>query len=81
MLLASYNAGLAFTKSYVGYVHAIAHTLGGKYNLPHGLANAVILPYVLRKYGKSVYKKEPAQNYLRVLCAASGCVLSVQQIV
>lgn len=57
MLLASYNAGLAFTKSYVGYVHAIAHTLGGKYNLPHGLANAVILPYVLRKYGKSIYKK------------------------
>ena len=57
MLLAAYNAGLAFTKSYVGYVHAIAHTLGGKYNTPHGLANAVILPYVLKAYGKKVYKK------------------------
>jgi len=57
MLFAAYNAGLAFTKSYVGYVHAIAHTLGGKYNTPHGLANAVILPYVLKAYGKKVYKK------------------------
>ena len=57
MLKASYLAGLAFTKSYVGYVHAVAHTLGGKYNIPHGLANAVILPYVLKIYGKSIYKK------------------------
>ena len=57
MLLASYNAGLAFTKSYVGYVHAIAHSLGGKYNIAHGLANAVILPYVLKKFGKKIYKK------------------------
>lgn len=57
MLKASYKAGLAFTKSYVGYVHAIAHSLGGKYNTAHGFANAVILPYVLKKYGKSVYKK------------------------
>ena len=57
MLIASYNAGLAFTKSYVGYVHAIAHSLGGKYNIPHGLANAVILPYVLKKFGKKIYKK------------------------
>lgn len=57
MLLASYKAGVAFTKSYVGYVHAVAHTLGGKYNIAHGLANAVILPYVLKKYGRSIYKK------------------------
>lgn len=57
MLVASYKAGLAFTKSYVGYVHAVAHSLGGKYNVAHGFANAVILPVMLRKYGKSVYKK------------------------
>ena len=57
MLIASYKAGLAFTKSYVGYVHAIAHSLGGKYNIPHGLANAIILPYVLKKFGKCIYKK------------------------
>jgi len=57
LLKAAYDAGVAFTQSYVGYVHAIAHTLGGKYDLPHGLANAVILPYVLKAYGKKVYKK------------------------
>ncbi len=57
MLRASYMAGLAFTKSYVGYVHAIAHSLGGRYNTPHGLANAVILPYVLSEYGLSAIKK------------------------
>ncbi|MGN1295235.1 MAG: iron-containing alcohol dehydrogenase [Bacilli bacterium] len=57
MMEASFKAGRAFTKSYVGYVHAIAHSLGGKYDIPHGYANAVILPYVLREYGKAIYKK------------------------
>ena len=57
MLLASFYAGNAFTRAFVGYVHAIAHNLGGMYNTPHGLANAVILPYVLEWYGKSVYKR------------------------
>ena len=57
MLKSAYYAGVAFTKSYVGYIHAIAHSLGGKYNIPHGLANAVIMPYVLKAYGKKVYKK------------------------
>ena len=57
MLKASYLAGVAFTKSYVGYIHAIAHSLGGKYGVPHGLANAIILPIMLRHYNKSVYKK------------------------
>ena len=57
MLEASFWAGAAFTRAYVGYVHAIAHNLGGHYGIPHGLANAVILPYVLDWYGKSAYKK------------------------
>ncbi len=57
MLYASHYAGISFTKAYVGYVHAIAHTLGGKYNVPHGLANAVILPIMLEVYGKKIYKK------------------------
>lgn len=56
MLKASYLAGAAFTRAYVGYVHAIAHTLGGFYNVPHGLANAVILPHMLERYGQAVYK-------------------------
>lgn len=57
MLHASFYAGCAFTKSYVGYVHAVAHSLGGEYNIPHGLANAVLLPFVLEAYGKSIHKK------------------------
>lgn len=56
MQKAAYFAGLAFTRAYVGYVHAVAHTLGGFYGTPHGLANAVILPYVLDYFGESVYK-------------------------
>lgn len=56
MLKASYLAGAAFTRSYVGYVHALAHALGGFYNVPHGLANAILLPKLLKVYGKSAYK-------------------------
>lgn len=57
MLKASFYAGCAFTKSYVGYVHAIAHSLGGEYNVPHGLANAILLPFILESYGECIYKK------------------------
>ena len=57
MLHASYLAGTAFTKSYVGYVHAVAHTLGGKYGIAHGLANAVLLPKILRAYGSYATKR------------------------
>lgn len=60
MLHASYYAGCAFTKSYVGYVHAVAHSLGGEYNVPHGYANAVLLPYVLQEYGESIHKSCPS---------------------
>ena len=66
MLRASYLAGSAFTVSYVGYCHCVAHTLGGMYNVPHGLANAVLLPYVLRAYGSSVYGR------LKNLAVATG---------
>ncbi len=54
MLHASFLAGTAFSKSYVGYVHAVAHSLGGKYGIPHGLANAVLLPQVLRAFGDAI---------------------------
>lgn len=66
MLLAAYKAGISFSMSYVGYVHAVAHSVGGKYGIPHGLANAVIMPYVLEEYGSSAYKK------LHVLGIAAG---------
>ncbi len=57
MLHAAYKSGIAFSKSYVGYIHAVAHSLGGRYGTPHGLANAVIMPYVLEAYGKCAYRK------------------------
>lgn len=54
---AAYLAGLAFTRAYVGYVHALAHAVGGRYDIPHGFANAVLLPHVLKKYGECAHKK------------------------
>ena len=68
MLHAAYLAGSAFSKSYVGYVHAVAHSLGGKYNVPHGLANAVLLPHVLEAYGEAAHEK------LAELAIAAGLV-------
>ena len=53
---AAYHAGVAFTRAYVGYVHAIAHSIGGKYGVPHGLANAIILPHVLDYFGDSCHE-------------------------
>lgn len=57
MLKASFYGGMAFTRAYVGYVHAVAHNLGGMYGVPHGLANAIILPFMLERYGSSVYTR------------------------
>lgn len=57
MLYAAHIAGIAFSKSYVGYIHAVAHSLGGQYNTPHGLANAVLMPKGLELYGACVYRK------------------------
>lgn len=60
MLRAAFLAGGAFSKSYVGYCHAVAHSLGGRYHTPHGLANAVLLPYVLEAYGTAIDRKAKA---------------------
>lgn len=57
MQLGAFYAGRAFTRGCVGYVHAIGHTLGGLYHVPHGLAMAVLLPHVMRAYGKAVHKR------------------------
>ncbi len=57
MLRASFCGGAAFTRGYVGNIHAVSHALSGRYGTPHGLANAVALPVVLEYYGESVYKK------------------------
>ena len=66
MLYASFLAGKAFTRSYVGYVHAVAHSLGGAYGTPHGETNASLLPHVLRAYG------EAAEHKLALLADAAG---------
>ena len=57
LLEASYNAGVAISNNYVGYVHAIAHGIGGMYHLQHGMINATILPIVLEVYGSAVVSK------------------------
>ena len=66
MLAASFHAGYAFSKSYVGYIHAVAHSLGGEYGTPHGLANAILLPHFLEAYGPAIYRK------LHYLAVAAG---------
>ncbi len=57
MQLASFYAGRSFTRGCVGYVHAVGHTLGGLYGLPHGEAMAIILPHVMRQYGSAAEKR------------------------
>ena len=68
MLHAAYKAGIAFSKSYVGYIHSLAHALGGQYGTPHGLANAVIMPYVLEAYGSCIHKKLHALGVAAGVC-------------
>ena len=53
----AFYAGRAFTRGCVGYVHAIGHTLGGLYHVPHGLAMAVLLPKVMEAFGPAVYAR------------------------
>ena len=48
MLLGSFLAGVAFSQSKLGNVHAISHIFGGVFNIPHGIANAALLPYVIK---------------------------------
>ena len=66
MQLAAFYAGRAFTRGCVGYVHAIGHTLGGLYGTPHGLAMSILLPHVMRRFGKAAWKR------LAELCDVCG---------
>ncbi|MBQ0059242.1 MAG: iron-containing alcohol dehydrogenase [Lachnospiraceae bacterium] len=52
MAYAEYVAGMAFSNAGLGMVHAMAHSLGGFYNLPHGVCNAILLPYVMEFNGR-----------------------------
>lgn len=88
MAIASFWAGAAFTRSNVGYVHAIAHQFGGLYHTPHGLANAMILPHVLAFYQENAQDKmadlarqvgvaEPGSSDVE---AAASLVIKVRQL-
>lgn len=57
MQKAAFYAGRAFTRGCVGYVHAVGHTLGGLYGVPHGLAMSILLPHVLRQYGDTAERR------------------------
>ncbi|MDU2065734.1 MAG: iron-containing alcohol dehydrogenase [Sporomusaceae bacterium] len=57
MINAAYLAGIAFNNASVGYVHSAAHQLGGFYNLPHGLCNAIMLPVVAEFNAKETQEK------------------------
>jgi alcohol dehydrogenase len=72
MALAAFYAGLAFTKAYVGYVHAFSHKLGGMYGVPHGLANAITLPYVLDFNKDSPRVRERLANLAVVIGAGTA---------
>lgn len=57
MVYAIFLGGLAFNNAGLGYVHAMAHQLGGVYDLPHGVCNAMLLPYVEEENAKYVPEK------------------------
>ncbi|ELQ5997530.1 L-threonine dehydrogenase [Cronobacter dublinensis] len=66
MAWAQFMAGMAFNNASLGYVHAMAHQLGGFYDLPHGVCNAVLLPHVQR------FNSSVAAHRLRDCAAAMG---------
>ena len=66
MAYAEYLAGMAFNSAGLGYVHAMAHQLGGFYNLPHGVCNAVLLPHV------QAYNADAVPHLFRDIAAAMG---------
>ncbi|MDF2612291.1 MAG: iron-containing alcohol dehydrogenase [Clostridia bacterium] len=68
MAYAQYAAGIAFSNAGLGMVHAMAHALGGYYNLPHGLCNAVLLPHVMQYNGRD----KSVQERFRLIYDALG---------
>lgn len=67
MLMACLEAGMAFSNSRLGNVHAMSHPVGGHFDVPHGLANAIILPYVME------YNLPAATVLYANLASALGC--------
>ena len=72
MGIAAHYGGIAFNKAGLGYVHAIAHQLGAYYSIPHGRANAIVLPYVLD------VNRQGSKKRLAELARKTGMVKSGQ---
>ena len=70
MAYAEFLAGMSFNNASLGYVHAMAHQLGGFYDLPHGVCNAVLLPYV-QEFNMSV-----AESRLKKVASVMGIDVS-----
>jgi alcohol dehydrogenase len=66
MQIAATMAGMAFTNAMVGLVHAMAHSLGGRFGVPHGLANTILLPHVMR------YNMEVSADQYALVAEAMG---------
>jgi len=88
MAYAQFLAGMAFNNASLGYVHAMAHQLGGFYDLPHGVCNAVLLPHV-QAYNKQVAARRLADiaramgektDGLGDEAAADLCLLAIRQL-
>jgi alcohol dehydrogenase len=71
MVYAQYLAGMAFSNAGLGLVHAMAHQLGGLYNLPHGLCNAILLPYVVSFNAQETYSRYANIARTIDICSAS----------
>ena len=74
MGIAAHYGGIAFNKAGLGYVHAIAHQLGAYYGIPHGRANAIVLPYVLD------VNRDASKKRLASLAKKTGMIKNDQTI-
>lgn len=79
MAYAEYTAGMAFSNGGLGMVHAMAHSLGGLYNLPHGVCNSILLPYVMEFNGKSAEVQKRFQFIAVALEIKDGEKMSPEQ--
>ncbi len=88
MVYAQFLGGMAFNNAGLGYVHAIAHQMGGFYNLPHGVCNALLLPYVARfnlvgreeRFAKMAYYLGEAVDGLSTREAAEKAIAAIERL-
>ena len=81
MAYAQYVAGMAFSNSGLGMVHAMAHSLGGMFNLPHGMCNAILLPFVMAYNGANGQVDEQFKKIAMSLYLADADSLSVDETI